>query len=85
MNKAISMKELRENFSEIRDELKTGVSFTLIYHSKPLAEIKPMSVMPKTKKTKARDSALSLFAYPPKIMLFKGRKNAVDLIRDERS
>lgn len=83
MNKAISMKELRENFPEIRDELKTGVSFTLIYHSKPLAEIKPMNVVPKTKKT--RDSALSLFAYPPKVMLFKGKKNAVDLIRKERS
>lgn len=37
----ISTKELRQKFPEIKKKLNKGVSFVLIYRSKPLATISP--------------------------------------------
>jgi len=38
----ISTKELRENFSQVREYMEAGKSLLLMYRSKPLAEIKPV-------------------------------------------
>lgn len=40
--RTISTKELREDFSQVRDTLEAGQSLVLLYRSKPLAEIKPI-------------------------------------------
>jgi len=71
----ISVKELRTNFPKIRKGLENGTSYTLIYRSKPIAEIKPIS---------ASYIAFQklLKAYPK--LSFKSRKSAVQLIREER-
>lgn len=37
----VSMKQLRENFSYVKSELEKGNSFTLIYRSQPIADIRP--------------------------------------------
>lgn len=38
----ISMKQLREDFSTIKQRLQAGEQLLLIYRSQPLAEIKPI-------------------------------------------
>jgi len=38
----ISMKQLREDFSSVKQRLETGEELLLIYRSQPLAEIKPV-------------------------------------------
>lgn len=38
----ISTKQLRENFEMVKRGIEEGLSFILIYRSKPLAEIKPI-------------------------------------------
>lgn len=45
----ISVKQLRENFNKVKEGVKKGQRFLLIYRSQPLAEIKPV-----TKKRKSR-------------------------------
>ncbi len=42
MTKTISVKELRMNFPKIKKELDSGVSFVIIYRSKPLANLTPL-------------------------------------------
>lgn len=44
----ISVKQLRENFIDIRNKVEEGESFLLLYRSKPLAKIVPFE--PKTLK-----------------------------------
>ena len=39
----ISTKELRENFLQVKASLEAGQSIMLLYGSKPLAELKPVS------------------------------------------
>ena len=50
MNITISTKELRENFSAVLDAMASDKTITLLYRSRPLAEIKPLpqasSLMP---------------------------------------
>lgn len=43
MKTAISVKELRMNFPAIRKKLEQGEGFTVIYRSKPLAQLLPVS------------------------------------------
>lgn len=38
----VSMKQLRENFSAVKEQLEAGQELLLIYRSQPLAEIKPL-------------------------------------------
>lgn len=38
----ISMKELREDFAQVKAAMDAGQSLMLLYRSKPLAEIKPV-------------------------------------------
>lgn len=40
---AISVKELRQKFPFVRSELKKGTSFLIIYNSRPIAELRPMT------------------------------------------
>ncbi|MBU1110469.1 hypothetical protein KKB83_02540 [Patescibacteria group bacterium] len=52
----ISTKQLRENFPFIRDKLREGQRFLLIYRSQPLAELNPVGTkvslkLPKTSNT----------------------------------
>ena len=39
----ISMKQLRENFGLVKEAVSGGQSLILVYRSKPLAEIRPVS------------------------------------------
>lgn len=38
----ISVKELREHFDQVKEAVSHGQSLLLVYHSKPLAEIRPV-------------------------------------------
>lgn len=57
----------------------SGNRYILIHRSKPLAEIAPMG-----KNFPSSAEALEFFANPPKSMLFKSDKSAVELIREDR-
>lgn len=48
----ISVKQLRENFGQLKEGLEEGLSYLLIYRSEPLAEIRP--VAKKSPKVKVR-------------------------------
>lgn len=72
----ISAKELRTNFPKIIKALGKGIDYTLIYRSKPVAHIKPISDMPRKYKN---------LLNPPKSLLFHSKISAVELIRRERN
>lgn len=38
----VSVKQLRENFGQIKEGIENGLSYLLIYRSQPLAEIRPV-------------------------------------------
>ncbi len=71
----ISVKQLRNNFPQILKALENGISYTLIYRSKPIAQIKPIS--------NSHQGLKDLLNFQP--FEFKDKKNAVELIREERS
>lgn len=50
----ISMKQLREDFGDIKQRLQAGEKLLLVYRSQPLAEIKPVKKR-KKKVLKRRD------------------------------
>ena len=52
----ISMKQLREDFSTVKQRLQAGEELLLIYRSQPLAEIKPVGKR-KKKVSKKKDYA----------------------------
>ena len=74
----ISVKDLRENFPRVREELNNGLSYLLIYRSKPIAEIRPLL------KNEGKNKALQVLANPPKKLQFQSNVSAVKLIRRER-
>ncbi len=39
--KMISVKQLRQNFVEVKEAVEEGENFILLYRSKPIAQIKP--------------------------------------------
>ena len=43
---SISVKELRQKFPFIKSELKKGTSFLIIYKSKPIAQLTPLTDLP---------------------------------------
>lgn len=43
MTKLIGIKELQQNTKRVREEVSQGVSFVVIYRTKPIFEIKPVS------------------------------------------
>lgn len=71
----ISAKELRNNLPKIVDSLKKGSSFTLIYRSRPVAEIKSLS---------SSQEGLRELLKLGKSLHFKSQKSSVELIRKER-
>lgn len=75
----ISTKELRLNLPKIRRGLARGRKYLLIHRSKPVAEIMPTSKWPATPK-----SAFDIFINPPKELMFKSTKSAVELVREDR-
>ncbi len=75
----ISTKELRLNMPKIRLGLSRGRRYLLIHRSKPVAEISPPD-----KEFPSSAEALGFFANPPKEMLFKSDKSAVELVREDR-
>ena len=81
MEKTISVKEMRQNFPKIEKGLKNGESYILIKRSKPIGRILPIS-RPKPYGDK---NLAQLFANPPKEMRFKGKKSAVEMVREERA
>jgi len=42
MTKLIGVKELQKNTKSIREQVERGVSFIVVYRSKPIFEIKPI-------------------------------------------
>jgi len=42
-NQTVSTKELREELPKIRAGLAHGISYTLIYRSKPIAQLEPIA------------------------------------------
>ncbi len=71
----ISVKQLRNNFPAVLKALEKGLSYTLIYRSKPVAQLKPIS--------NSHQGLKDLLNFPP--FEFKTKKNAVELVREERS
>lgn len=74
----ISVKYLRENFSFVREKLKEGLSFLLIYRSQAIAKIEPIG------EEKSGNKILQTLITPPKNLCFKSTKSAVSLVRKER-
>jgi antitoxin (DNA-binding transcriptional repressor) of toxin-antitoxin stability system len=74
----ISVKYLRENFSYVRERLRNGLSFLLIYRSEPIAKIEPVT------EEKAGNKILQTLLNPPKNLYLKTNKSAVVLVRKER-
>ena len=56
----ISVKQLRENFNQLKEGLEEGLSYLLIYRSEPIAEIKPVGKrrLMAQKRTKAQMSKM---------------------------
>lgn len=75
---AISVKYLRENFSLVRQSLKNGRSFLLIYRSEPIARLEPVSV------TKAGNKLLQNLLLLPDKLKFRSNKSSVELVRQDR-
>lgn len=74
----ISVKYLRENFSFIRERLKNGLSFLLIYRSEVIARLEPIN------EERSGNKILQTLLNPPKNLQFKTNKSAVALVRKER-
>lgn len=74
----ISVKYLRENFASVRQSLKNGRSFLLIYRSEPIASLEPV----KQKKT-GNQLLQRLLSLSDKLN-FKSNKSSVELVRQER-
>ncbi len=74
----ISVKDLRENFPRVREELNNGFSYLLIYRSKPIAEIRPLL------KNEKNNKVLQVLANPPKKLQFQSNVSSVKLVRQER-
>ncbi len=71
----ISAKELRNNLPKIVDSLRKGANFTLIYRSKPVAEINSIS--------SSYEGIKKLIELAPKLR-FRSKKSAVELVREVR-
>lgn len=71
----ISVKELRNNFPAVIKALEKGIGYTLIYRSRPVANIEPIGDMPRKYKS---------LLNPPKSLIFQSKVSAVELVRRER-
>ncbi|MBU0731438.1 hypothetical protein KKC88_00990 [Patescibacteria group bacterium] len=80
MEKTISIKELRTNMPAIRTGLEKGITYTIIYRSRPIGKLTPLE-----ENWKDNKDFIKLFANPPKELLIKSKKSAVELVREERA
>lgn len=71
----ISVKELRNNLPKLIQAVLNGSSYTLIYRSKPVAQINPLS--------SSHEGLKKLLELGPEFH-FKSKKSAVELMREER-
>ena len=71
----ISVKELRAHLPKIIESLKKGANYTLIYRSKPVAEIRHIS--------SSHEGLKKLLELGPSFH-FRSKKSAVELVREER-
>jgi len=78
MSKLLSVKELRLNFPKVRRGLAKGERYTLLYRSTPVGVLAPMPDVQDAK------DVYAFFANPPKRFLFRAKKSAVRLVREER-
>ena len=81
MIKALSVKELRANLPRVIEEIQEGTHFILIYHSKPVGELRPL---PSEKSKGSGEDPFSLLVNPPKELVFSSKKSAVQLVREDR-
>jgi len=80
VTKTISVKELRQNLPRICGEIQEGTSFLVIRRSKPIGQFGPV----KGGDLETQRKALKFFANPPKKFLFRSKKSAVEIIREDR-
>lgn len=71
----ISVKELRTNMPKIIKALEKGTSYTLLYRSKAVARIDPIS--------SSHEGLKKLIELRP-YLSFKSKKSAVELVREVR-
>lgn len=71
----ISVKELRTNLPKIIKSLEKGISYTLLYRSKAVAQINPIS--------SSQEGLRKLIELAPKLS-FRSKKSAVELVREVR-
>lgn len=74
----LSIQELRTTLPSVIKKLDSGWSFTLIYRSRPVGRLLPLSHQ------KNRKDLLSALTKPKRSLLFKSKKSSVEWIRDER-
>jgi antitoxin (DNA-binding transcriptional repressor) of toxin-antitoxin stability system len=72
LNTTISVKQLRRNFDVVLDTMASGQTLTLLYRSRPLAEIKPL---PQTQSFSRNFSTAKINRWPKKDIL-KPQKEA---------
>lgn len=78
--KTVSIKEFRQNLPRICEEIENGTSFLVIRRSKPIGQFGPV----KGRDLEAQRETLKFFANPPKKFLFRSKKSAVEIIREDR-
>ena len=71
----ISVKELRNNFPAVIKALEKGIGYTLIYRSKPVAQIRSLS---------SSQEGLKKLLELGRSFHFKSKKSSVELVREER-
>jgi len=71
----ISVKELRNNMPKIIKALQKGANYTLIYRSKPVAKIEPVS--------SSYEGLKKLLELGPSFH-FRSKKSSVELVREVR-
>ena len=83
MSQSLSIKELRARLPEVLQNIQKGLTYMLIYQSKPVGQIGPLdSEQPKSK---TKEKSLSFFSQSHAHIKFRTKKNAVDLLRADRA
>ncbi|MEK7648548.1 MAG: hypothetical protein AAB400_01385 [Patescibacteria group bacterium] len=77
---SVSVKELRQNFPKLAENLAKGNSFILIHRSKPIARIMPYSGIPAS-----QSNALQFWSKPLRKNRISKKMSSVALVKKERS
>jgi len=71
----VSVKQLRENFGQVKEGIESGLTYLLIYRSQPLAEIRPVEQVGKiefNQKEKTKENAKKVKSLAGGLRLGKG-------------